>query len=38
MCAVKKAGVLSMLVIMALLAIGVIAQAQQPKKVPGSDS
>src|SRR6266545_3653127 len=33
-CAIKKAAVTSILVAMMLLAIGVAAQAQQPKKVP----
>ena len=31
----KKAGVLSILFVVILLAVGVIAEAQQPKKVPG---
>ena len=30
----KKAGVLSILFVVVLLAVGVIADAQQPKKVP----
>src|SRR2546425_11161778 len=34
MCAMKKAGVLSIRVVVALLAVAVIAEAQQPKKVP----
>jgi putative tryptophan/tyrosine transport system substrate-binding protein len=34
MCAVKKVGVLSILVVVVLLAVAVIAEAQQPKKVP----
>jgi putative ABC transport system substrate-binding protein len=33
MCAMKKAGVLSILFVVVLLAVGVTAQAQQPKKV-----
>src|SRR6266705_3345519 len=33
MCAMKKAGVLSILFVAALLAVAVIAEAQQPKKV-----
>src|SRR5499426_122896 len=33
-CAMKKAAVLSILVAVAVLAVGVIAQAQQTKKVP----
>src|SRR4029450_2611114 len=33
-CAMKKAAVPSILVAVVLLALGVIAQAQQPKKVP----
>ena len=33
-CAMRKAGVLSILVVAMLLAVGVIAEAQQPKKVP----
>jgi putative tryptophan/tyrosine transport system substrate-binding protein len=33
-CAMRKAGVLSILVAVVLLALGVIAEAQQPKKVP----
>ena len=32
--AMKKAGVLSILFVVILLAVGVIAEAQQPKKVP----
>ena len=34
MCAIKKAGVLSLLVVVVLLAVAVIAEAQQPAKVP----
>jgi putative ABC transport system substrate-binding protein len=34
MCAMRKAGVLSILFVMVLLAVAVIAEAQQPKKVP----
>jgi putative tryptophan/tyrosine transport system substrate-binding protein len=34
MCATKKAGVLSLLVAVVLLAVAAIAAAQQPKKVP----
>ena len=34
MCAMKKAGVLSILFVVALLVVAVIAEAQQPKKVP----
>src|SRR6476661_6984627 len=33
-CAMRKAGVLSILVAVVLLVLGVIAEAQQPKKVP----
>jgi putative ABC transport system substrate-binding protein len=33
-CAMRKAGVLSLLFAVELLAVGVIAEAQQPKKVP----
>jgi putative ABC transport system substrate-binding protein len=33
-CAIKKATVLSILVAVAVLAVGVMAEAQQPKKVP----
>ena len=33
-CAMRKAGVLSILVAVVLLALGVIAEAQQPTKVP----
>jgi ABC-type uncharacterized transport system substrate-binding protein len=33
MCAIKKAGVLSLLFVVVLLAVAVIAEAQQPKKV-----
>ncbi len=33
-CAMRKAGVLPILVVVAVLAVGVIAEAQQPKKVP----
>jgi putative tryptophan/tyrosine transport system substrate-binding protein len=34
MCAIKKTGVLSLLVVVVLLAVAVIADAQQPTKVP----
>ena len=34
-CAMRKAGVLSTLVAWVVLAVGVAAEAQQPKKVPG---
>src|SRR6266571_8982610 len=34
MCAMRKAGVLSIRFVMVLLAVAVIAEAQQPKKVP----
>ena len=34
MCAMKKAGVLSILFVVVLLAVAVIAEAQQTKKVP----
>jgi putative tryptophan/tyrosine transport system substrate-binding protein len=34
MCAMKKAGVLSILCVVVLLAVAVIAEGQQPKKVP----
>ena len=34
MCAIKKAGVLSILLVVVLLAVAVIAEAQQPTKVP----
>ena len=34
MCAMKKAGVLSILFVVVLLAVAVLAEAQQPKKVP----
>ena len=34
MCAMRKAGVLSILFVVVLLAVAVIAEAQQPKKVP----
>src|SRR5881628_3692155 len=34
MCAMKKSGVLSILFVVVLLAVAVIAEAQQPKKVP----
>ena len=34
MCVMKKAGLLSILCVVALLAVAVIANAQQPKKVP----
>jgi hypothetical protein len=30
----KRAAVLSILIVVVLLAVGVIAEAQQPKKVP----
>ena len=33
-CVMRKSGVLSILVALAVLAVGVIADAQQPKKVP----
>jgi putative ABC transport system substrate-binding protein len=33
-CAMKKAGVLSILFVVVMLAVGGIANAQQPKKVP----
>src|SRR5437879_2931571 len=33
MCAMRKAGVLSILFVVVLLAVGVIAEAQQPKKI-----
>src|SRR5882672_9359783 len=33
-CAMKKAGVLSILFVVVMLAVGLIANAQQPKKVP----
>src|SRR5882672_11327673 len=34
MCAMRKAGVLSILFVVVLLAVAVIAEAQQPSKVP----
>ena len=34
MCAMRKALVLTILLVFVLLAVGVTAQAQQPKKVP----
>src|SRR5947208_14058100 len=34
MCAIKKAGVLSILLVVVLLAVAVIAEAQQPAKIP----
>jgi hypothetical protein len=34
-CSMKRAGVLSILFVLVLLALGVIAEAQQPTKVPG---
>ena len=33
-CAMRKAGVLSILFVVVLLAVAVIAEAQQPKKIP----
>src|SRR5678815_4975555 len=34
MCAIKKAGILSLLFVVVLLAVAVIAEAQQPTKIP----
>src|SRR2546422_9543414 len=34
MCAIKKAGVLSILLVVVLLAVAVIAEAQQPARIP----